>query len=211
MACLGPHLANGIMILGCGGYVYDLCLESDREVLEKNSFKLLDILHHITSGLKSICTTMSYKASDAMRQSCGGAGFLVSSGLASLWADGAPLVTYEGVNVLMSQQSYRFLMKMIERVQNGKPVDEPFQYIADAQKLLAAKGPTSVEDFFDLAFLEKTLATRAAAYVSQTAELMATSTASKKEKENEMFALNVQKMVEMHITYYMFLMAKDRF
>lgn len=126
-----------------------------------------------------------------MRQSCGGAGFLQSSGLATLYADNVPLVTYEGVNVLMSQQSSRYLMKMVEKVKQGKPVDTSFQYIADAQKLLTSKGPSSVEEFFDLAFLEKTLATRAAAYVKQTSQLFAYSPSSKKEKENEEFALNV--------------------
>ena len=46
---------------------------------------------------------MQYRGIDEMRQSCGGAGFLMSSGLASMWVDNAPLVTYEGVNVMMTQ------------------------------------------------------------------------------------------------------------
>lgn len=170
MACLGPHLVNGIIILGSSGYVFDLSLQSDKEVLHNNSFKMLDILHHLTSGLKSICTDMNYKGNDEMRQSCGGAGFLKSSGLADHFTDNAPLVTYEGVNVLMSQQSSRYLLKMVEKVQQGKAVNEAFQYIADAPKLLTSKGPQNVGDLTDLAFLEKTLATRAAAYVKQTSE-----------------------------------------
>ena len=59
---------------------------------------------------------------------------------------------------------------MVEKVQQGKAVNEAFQYIADANKLLTSKGPTTVGDLKDLAFLEKTLATRAAAYVKQTSE-----------------------------------------
>jgi len=102
MACIGPHLANGIVILGCSGYVYELSQASDKAVLQSNNFKLLDVLHHITSGLKSIATDMQYKGNDECRQCCGGAGFLMSAGLAGHWADNAPLVTYEGVNVLMS-------------------------------------------------------------------------------------------------------------
>ena len=76
MATLGPHLANGIVLLASAMYAYDLSLDSDKEVLEKGSFKLLDILHHITCGLKSIGTNMSYRGTDEMRQACGGAGFL---------------------------------------------------------------------------------------------------------------------------------------
>ena len=67
MACLGPHLVNGIIILGCTGYVHELSLASDKDVKENNSFKLLDVLHHITSGLKSMCTTMAVKGTDEMR------------------------------------------------------------------------------------------------------------------------------------------------
>ena len=100
---------------------------------------------------------------------------------------------------------------MVEKVHQGKPVNEAFQYIADATQLLASKGPTTIGDLKDLDFLRKALATRAAAHVKQTSEQIASSTASKKEKENEIFALSVKKMVEVHITYQMFLMAKDRF
>ena len=101
----------------------------------------------------------------------------------------------------MSQQSSRYLFKMIDKVSKGKPVNASFQYIADAQKLLSSRRPSSVEDLTDLKFLERTLATRAAAYVTSTAGQMSLSTLSKKEKENEQFALDVKKMVEMHITY----------
>ena len=67
MACLGPHLVNGIVILACTGYVHELSLTSEKEVKENNSFQLLDVLHHITSGLKSMCTTMAVKGTDEMR------------------------------------------------------------------------------------------------------------------------------------------------
>jgi len=45
---------------------------------------------------------MVYKGMDELRQGCGGAGFLMSSGIAEGWVDYAPLVTLEGVNVVMA-------------------------------------------------------------------------------------------------------------
>jgi len=42
---------------------------------------MLDELHHWTSGLKSIFTEMAYNGIDVARQSCGGAGFHVWSGI----------------------------------------------------------------------------------------------------------------------------------
>jgi acyl-CoA oxidase len=55
--------------------------ESSKEVAS-GSFKLLDILHHFTSGMKAIATDMVYVGADELRQCCGGAGFLLSSGIA---------------------------------------------------------------------------------------------------------------------------------
>lgn len=70
--------------------------------MKEDNFKMLDILHHLTSGIKAVVTEMVYKGMDELRQGCGGAGFLMSSGIAEGWVDYAPLVTLEGVNVVMA-------------------------------------------------------------------------------------------------------------
>ena len=41
---------------------------------EENDFKLLDLLHHYTSGIKAFATEYQYYSTDEMRQACGGAG-----------------------------------------------------------------------------------------------------------------------------------------
>ena len=74
--------------------------ESNRLIMEDN-FKLLDVLHHFTSGFKALAAENAYYGVDEMRQSCGGAGFLQSSGICSIWEYVAPYSTYEGVNVVM--------------------------------------------------------------------------------------------------------------
>lgn len=69
------------------------------------------MLHHLTSGVKSFATEMCYNGLDEMRQACGGAGFLLSSGIADWWSDIAPFPTFEGTNPVMAQQAVRLLFK----------------------------------------------------------------------------------------------------
>jgi alkylation response protein AidB-like acyl-CoA dehydrogenase len=53
--------------------------------LKEEDFKLLDILHHFTSGIKAIATDVAYKGMDELRQACGGAGFSNASGMVEVW------------------------------------------------------------------------------------------------------------------------------
>jgi len=93
---LARNLATSI-ILSMAGF------EMNQLHTESADFKHLEILHHLTSGVKALATEAVYAGLDEMRQSCGGAGFLLSSGVASWWAEAAPMPTFEGVNVVMFQ------------------------------------------------------------------------------------------------------------
>ena len=55
MATLAPHLANGIIIQLTHKDVLELNRLSD-EAVKNDDFKLLDLLHHLTSGLKAWCS-----------------------------------------------------------------------------------------------------------------------------------------------------------
>ena len=77
--------------------------EESHKYVEQGDFKMLDVLHHFTSGMKALATNYAYNGIDALRQGCGGAGFLLSSGIADIWCDIAPYSTFEGVNVVMTQ------------------------------------------------------------------------------------------------------------
>ena len=61
------------------------------------------MLHHISAGMKAYITEYVYESMDKLRLACGGAGFLMASGLPFNFANNTPIVTYEGVNVLMFQ------------------------------------------------------------------------------------------------------------
>ena len=88
--------------------------------MQQGKFELLDICHHFTAGMKAIATEMQYKGTDECRQACGGVGYHVASGLPTFFADYASFITFEGVNVLMLQQSSRYLFKQIKQARAGK-------------------------------------------------------------------------------------------
>ena len=70
-------------------------------IKEQESYEMLDILHHLSSGFKAVLTDYTYKAIDDMRQACGGAGFHMASGVASNQLNNLAVVTFEGVNTVM--------------------------------------------------------------------------------------------------------------
>lgn len=98
---LGPQVANSFAICATGRYVETLNDKLNNDIKEDN-FKLLDELHHWTSGLKAQFTQMTYEGVDIVRQSCGGAGFHVWSGLPQIFSDWSPNVTLEGDNTVMA-------------------------------------------------------------------------------------------------------------
>ena len=69
--------------------------------MKEGDFKSFELIHHLTAGLKAYATEMCYNGTDEMRQACGGAGFLMSSGVAQTWADISLLPTAEGANTVM--------------------------------------------------------------------------------------------------------------
>ena len=100
---------------------------------------MLDILHHFTSGYKAYCTGVAYKAMDEMRQSCGGAGFHMASGIALIQLNNLGMVTYEGVNTVMMQQSSRFLLKQFKGMSKGKKCEGYMEYLNNTEELIRSK------------------------------------------------------------------------
>ena len=115
MHILGPHLANAYLIQICGRAIEDLINLSNTEV-EKGNFKLLDISHHYTSGMKAMFTDMCYQGTDECRKSAGGYGYHKASGLVDIFCDNAVMSTYEGVNVILYQQSSRYVFKLMKKL-----------------------------------------------------------------------------------------------
>ena len=124
---------------------------------------MLEIIHHLSAGFKAYMTDYAYIAMDEMRQACGGAGYHMASGVASNWANNAPLVTYEGVNTVMMQQSARLLLKQMKILASGKKCMGYMSYLNDIASLTAGKSHAkSVDSFIQIEHLERALATRSA-------------------------------------------------
>jgi len=98
---LAPLLSYCFAMASCSKYCYETFTQL-RINIKKSDFGLLDLLHHLTSGFKSIHSTVTYEGLDTLRQACGGAGYLMWSGLPSLQHDYSASTTVEGDNTVMA-------------------------------------------------------------------------------------------------------------
>ncbi len=135
------------------------------DIKEKN-FKLLNLMHHLTSGFKAVFSKVAYEGIDALRQACGGAGFSCWSGLPTILVDFAPNTTFEGDNTVLLQQAAKLIMKNVRGVAKGKTLTDIFEYFNNLDQLLATKsGIKKFEDLLCLKRLENALAIRAASKI----------------------------------------------
>jgi acyl-CoA oxidase len=67
MQIIGTNLANYLVFALLAQRIKTLSIESNKLAKEKNSFKLIHILHHLTAGFKSMVTQYTYKGIDELR------------------------------------------------------------------------------------------------------------------------------------------------
>lgn len=85
-----------------------------------------------------------------------------------------------------------------------------FAYLGQIDQLIAAKSQAkTTSQFNDLDHIEKALAVRAGYCVRDLRERMKSSSASNKEQENEIFALDIGHTVRLHLIYLSYKIAKD--
>ncbi|KAL4905084.1 hypothetical protein BDW74DRAFT_152959 [Aspergillus multicolor] len=82
-----------------------------REQIESGSFSSLAYMHSMSSGLKSLCTTLAADGIETCRRALGGHGYGGGSGLVQLNADYLSKVTVEGDNWMITQQTAAYLIK----------------------------------------------------------------------------------------------------
>jgi len=134
------------------------------EDIKHQNFKNLDMMHHLSSGFKSVHTQDITESLYVCRQSIGGAGFSAWSGIPAIIELFSPTVTYEGDNTVMAQQSANFLLKHARQAmdnqvyktiktdsvppvhapvtkQTFKKLDGPFEYFYEIKELLGKKCP----------------------------------------------------------------------
>lgn len=148
---LFPQLAMSFAHTISNSYVVEV-YEKMTEQIDKNDFGLLEIMHHFSSGFKSVQTQDTCDGAEIIRASLGGAGYSAWSGLPRIMDEYSPTVTFEGDNTVMAQQSFNFLAKQAKSAFKGKLekiADSPaFDYLKDIGKVF--KRQTSVSRIEDL-------------------------------------------------------------
>lgn len=127
-----------------------------------------------------------------------------------MWAEQGPFPTFEGVNVIMYQQSARMVLKVAKKIAAGKTPPEFFSYLVDSEKLLSTpSGATTVAEFLHADHLQRALATRSVYLIKNTVAKLTESKAPSKTKQNELFAIDVNRMARTHIIYIMYERARN--
>ena len=75
----------------------------------------LPYLHFITCLYKAFVTNTTTSALETCRRSCGGHGYMMISGLPSIYTSFLPKVTYEGENSILALQAIRYLLTLFEK------------------------------------------------------------------------------------------------
>lgn len=97
----GPLLAEMYVMWVVGVKLHGLRNIMNEEI-KQGKFGTLDMLHHFTSGLKSLFSTMAYDGIETVRVNCGAAGYSVWSLLPEIWSSYSPVPIYEGDNTVMA-------------------------------------------------------------------------------------------------------------
>jgi len=85
--------------------------QSARQDVEQGNFHTLAYMHSMSSGLKSLCTTLAADGIETCRRALGGHGFGGGSGLIQLNNDYLSKPTVEGDNWMITQQVAAYLIK----------------------------------------------------------------------------------------------------
>lgn len=120
-------------------------------------------LHATSAGMKSWCTKYAIEGIETVRLCCGGQGYALSSGIASVLNDFLPAVTYEGDHVILSLQTARYLLRTCDAIDKGEVAPRRVAYLGEQ---LPSRCPARTPaEFRNMALLKTILGHRAHASV----------------------------------------------
>lgn len=167
-----------------------------------NKFKMLDMMHHFTSGLKSLYSAMTYEGIDFVRTNCGGAGFSAWSYLPEIYSYYSPVPVYEGDNTVMAQQTLSYILKKFKKIKKGIPAYSFFSYFNHLDKLCSLKDQVkTINEFLDIEHLDRALSIRAAWVVRDVLKKMSEKDVPKKVLMNDKYASDLVRMSKIHHQY----------
>jgi len=132
--------------------------DTGKSSIEFTNLDELPFLAATSAGLKALCTVIAWQGIEDCRKCCGGNGYLLNSGIASIAADYVWQSTAEGDWVILMLQTAGFLIKTVNETRAGKSVSGPVDYLAPLQDkgfTLSRTAPPakSVDDFLNLDYL----------------------------------------------------------
>ncbi|KAG7400370.1 acyl-Coenzyme A oxidase [Phytophthora boehmeriae] len=164
---------------------------------------LLADIHGTMSGFKAFCTWDVQEGIDMCRQSCGGNGYSVYTGLAELLADFSVMVTFEGDNTVMAQQTAHYLMRSVEKLRCGDKLTGSVQYLERVQA--SAHGcqwnVTSLEDLNNPALVRDALDVYAGRQVLQVAAKLAAAPGTTDAERMNVCLVDLVEIARVHVFY----------
>ncbi len=107
-----------------------------------------------SAGLKSMCTMLVTTGVEDLRKCCGGNGYLLNSGIASLSLDYLWQVTAEGDVIILGLMTSKYLMQCVANVMGGGTLKGIMEYFNGIKKFNPKNRPSPVKSPKELRNLE---------------------------------------------------------
>lgn len=199
-----PILATSFAFVFASRYVRQIQNLMVEQIKDKN-FENLPITHHLSAGFKAYMSDESMAMLEILRQSCGGAGFLKSSGFYQIYDKLMPFPTFEGVNVILFHQNAKLMLKQAKAALKSKPLHPLFAHFADLKTIHTKKTQAKTfSDFQNLEILNDALKTNSLFIIQALLMSFSKSKASHMELENELFGNLQQRATRNHTAYMIF-------
>jgi len=167
-----PLVATAYALQFTGRYMLQV-FDNMQKGMESGDLTALPEVHATSSGLKSLTTRLAADGIEECRKACGGHGYLLSSGLPTLFTDYVQSCTVEGDNYLLTQQTTRYLWKAYQQGREGKKLAGNTKYLERVDQELARKcNVKHVEGFLSNEFQLEAYRHRAALSIHQTASVI---------------------------------------
>lgn len=154
-----PVMANCYAMNAAGKKIGSLYEGMMKRINEFEDFSMMNDLHSILSGCKSMFTWDTYNGLEILRQACGGHGFSDYSGMPCMIREYSPNVTLEGDNTIMALQTARYLVKCINKATKGGKLMESVDYLRNYQEVVSVQRCTArtKKDFGSFEVIEKAM------------------------------------------------------
>lgn len=106
---------------------------------DKRPFGLLKEIHTLCSCLKPLVTWRMRKFGEYVKQCCGGHGFLNVSGIHRIIKSEEGLVTAEGTNLVIIQQTGKYLLEEAQKLERGEKLSGITEFLNSSSVLLTKK------------------------------------------------------------------------